>query len=125
MMTCLLRLLLSYQQMLFDPLNSVNEMLFNAHRRARDVTKLFEVIEKQDRLKDSELAKPLPQLQECIELNDMSFTYDSKLSAGPALGNISLRLERGTTTALGKSQIIDLCSHVVFLFLFFSFLFFS
>jgi ABC-type multidrug transport system fused ATPase/permease subunit len=86
--------------MLFDPLNSVNEMIFNAHRRAREITTLFEIIEEEDHLRDSEFAKPLTRLEDALQLNGVSVSYDSELDAGVALDNIDLRLERGTTTAL-------------------------
>jgi subfamily B ATP-binding cassette protein MsbA len=104
-------LLLAYQSMILDPIKAINDMIIHVSTQARHITALFEIVLTEDPLEDKPNAIDLPPLKDGIEIRDVTFSYDTRLEIPPALDNISLTLEKGTTTALvgrsgaGKSSL--------------------
>jgi ABC-type multidrug transport system fused ATPase/permease subunit len=101
----------SYLLMLIAPMRQLGIALGLAQRATASGARLFEVLDTQPRIVDAPDARPLPEGRGRVELDDVSFAYHD---GPPALTDIDLVVEAGTTVALvgatgaGKSTLVQL-----------------
>src|SRR5919202_2507096 len=101
----------SYLLMLITPMRQLGVSLGLAQRATASGARLFEVLDTQPQLTAPADAPPLPEGRGRIELDHVSFAY---ASGTPALQDVDLVVEAGTTVALvgatgsGKTTLVQL-----------------
>jgi len=94
--------------MLYGPLGSIHQLVGRVHYCVHRSKPMLEILREKDTLKDVENAKPLPPLQDKIELRNLEFSYPS--SKKFSLFNINLDIPKGSTVALvGRSGAGKVC----------------
>jgi ABC-type multidrug transport system fused ATPase/permease subunit len=98
--------------MLIAPMRQLGLALGMAQRATASGARLFEILDREPHLRSKPDALPLPAGRGRVELRDVTFGYES--AAGPALRDIDLVVEAGTTVALvgatgsGKTSLVAL-----------------
>jgi ATP-binding cassette subfamily B protein len=101
----------AYLLMLIGPMRQLGIALGLAQRAVASGARLFELLDTAPRLHAPEDAPPLPEGRGRVELDHVSFAY---LSGPPALHDVDLVVEAGTTVALvgatgsGKTTLVQL-----------------
>jgi ABC-type multidrug transport system fused ATPase/permease subunit len=101
----------AYLLMLIAPMRQLGIALGLAQRATASGARIFELLDRQATVVAPAGAPPLPEGRGRVELRDMSFAYDG---SPPALRDIDLVVEAGTTVALvgatgsGKSTLVQL-----------------
>jgi ATP-binding cassette subfamily B protein len=101
----------AYLLMLIAPMRQLGIALGMAQRATASGTRIFELLDCEPLLVAAPDAQPLPPGAGRVELDHVSFAYDG---AGPALQDIDLVVDGGTTVALvgatgsGKSTLVQL-----------------
>ena len=101
----------AYLLMLIGPMRQLGIALGLAQRATASGTRIFELLDREPQLVSAPDAPPLPPGAGRVELDDVTFAYDG---TGPALRDIDLVVEAGTTVALvgatgsGKSTLVQL-----------------
>ncbi len=101
----------AYLLMLIGPMRQLGIALGLAQRATASGTRIFELLDREPRLMAAPDAPPLPPGAGRVELDHVSFAYDG---AAPALRDVDLVVEAGTTVALvgatgsGKSTLVQL-----------------
>lgn len=94
-------LLLSYQQLVFNPFTRLNWLFTRIRRQANRVKVLLGIIGESDRANAAIRPINLKKLNDKVEFRDVSFTYAGK---GNAVKNVNFTVEKGSTVALvGRS----------------------
>ena len=102
----------TYLLLLIAPMRTLGLALGMAQRATASGARLFEILDREPALITPPGAPPLPEGRGRVELRDVTFAYDS--APGPALRDIDLAVEAGTTVALvgatgsGKTSLIGL-----------------
>jgi ABC-type multidrug transport system fused ATPase/permease subunit len=102
----------TYLLMLIGPMRSLGLALGMAQRAVASGMRLFEILDREPRLVSPPGAPPLPAGAGRVELRDVTFQYES--APRPALCDIDLVVEEGTTVALvgatgsGKTTLVQL-----------------
>jgi ATP-binding cassette subfamily B protein len=100
-----------YLLMLIGPMRQLGVALGMAQRAAASGTRLFELLDRRPQLTSVPGAPPLPDGRGRVELDGVSFAY---ASGPPALHEVDLVVEAGTTVALvggtgsGKTSLVQL-----------------
>jgi ATP-binding cassette subfamily B protein len=98
--------------MLIGPMRSLGLALGMAQRATASGTRLFEILDRAPRLSSPPGAPPLPDGDGRVELRGVTFQYES--APRPALCDVDLVVEAGTTVALvgatgsGKTTLVQL-----------------
>jgi ATP-binding cassette, subfamily B, bacterial len=101
-----------YVLMLTGPMRTLGYMLGAAQRATASGARIFQVLDRAPGIVAPDDAPPLPHGRGRIELRDVSLTFDGALR--PALSEIDLSVEAGTTVALvggtgsGKTSLVSL-----------------
>jgi ABC-type multidrug transport system fused ATPase/permease subunit len=102
----------TYLLMLIGPMRSLGMALGMAQRAVASGMRLFELLDREPRLSSPPGAPPLPDGAGRVELRDVTFRYEN--APGPALRDVDLVVEAGTTVALvgatgsGKTTLVQL-----------------
>jgi ABC-type multidrug transport system fused ATPase/permease subunit len=102
----------TYLLMLIGPMRSLGMALGMAQRAVASGMRLFELLDREPRLVSPPGAPPLPDGAGRVELRDVTFGYES--APRPALCDVDLVVEAGTTVALvgatgsGKTSLVQL-----------------
>ena len=102
----------TYLLMLIGPMRSLGLALGMAQRATASGTRLFELLDRAPRLTSPAGAPPLPPGGGRVELSGVTFQYES--AQRPALSDVDLVVEAGTTVALvgatgsGKTTLVQL-----------------
>jgi ABC-type multidrug transport system fused ATPase/permease subunit len=102
----------TYLLMLIAPMRQLGLALGMAQRATASGARLFEILDREPHLRSKPDALPLPEGRGRVELRDVTFGYET--AAGPALRDIDLVVEAGTTVALvgatgsGKTSLVAL-----------------
>jgi ABC-type multidrug transport system fused ATPase/permease subunit len=103
-----------YLLMLLAPVRTLGWTLGLAQRATASGARLFEVLDREPRIAAAPDAVPLPPGAGRVELRDVSLVYGEDGDAEPALRDVSLTVEAGTTIALvgatgsGKTTLVQL-----------------
>jgi ABC-type multidrug transport system fused ATPase/permease subunit len=101
----------AYMLMLIGPMRQLGVALGMAQRAVASGIRLFELLDTEPTLTAPAGAPPLPEGRGRVELDRVSFSY---ASGGPALRDVDLTVEAGTTVALvgatgsGKTTLVQL-----------------
>ena len=101
-----------YLLMLMAPMRQLGMALGQAQRATASGARLFELLDRQPQLSESAGAVALPAGDGRVELRRVTFTYPT--AGAPALRDVDLAIEPGTTVALvgatgsGKSTLMQL-----------------
>lgn len=111
---------ISYVAMLQSPIRSFTQLLNQVQQSLISYGRIVEIIGVEPEIVDAPNAKPFPQLEQQVSLEDVSFTYSSdmldKKKVESALKHVSFDIPYGKTTALvghsgsGKTTITNLMS---------------
>jgi ABC-type multidrug transport system fused ATPase/permease subunit len=102
----------TYLLMLIGPMRSLGLALGMAQRATASGMRLFEILDRAPRLSSPPGAPPLPDGRGRVELRDVTFQYET--APRPALCDVDLVVEAGTTVALvgatgsGKTTLVQL-----------------
>jgi ATP-binding cassette subfamily B protein len=102
----------AYVLMLISPMRTLGYMLGSAQRATASGARVFQVLDRAPEIVAAPGAPPLPDGNGRVELRDVSLTFEG--SSHPALRNVNLDVEAGTTVALvgatgsGKSALVSL-----------------
>ena len=102
----------TYLLMLIGPMRSLGLALGMAQRATASGARLFEILDRAPRLTAPPGAPPLPDGAGRVELRDVTFQYEN--APRPALCDVDLAVEAGTTVALvgatgsGKTSLMQL-----------------
>jgi ABC-type multidrug transport system fused ATPase/permease subunit len=102
----------TYLLMLIAPMRQLGIALGLAQRATASGARIFELLDREPRIVAPADAPPLPDGNGRVELRDVSFSYEG--SSTPALRDVDLVVEAGTTVALvgatgsGKSTLVGL-----------------
>jgi ATP-binding cassette subfamily B protein len=102
----------TYLLMLISPMRTLGIFLGMAQRAVASGARIFEILDREPRLVVPDDAPPLPAGAGRVEFRDVSFAYEE--GDGPALHDIDLVVEAGTTVALvgataaGKTTLVSL-----------------
>jgi ABC-type multidrug transport system fused ATPase/permease subunit len=102
----------TYLLMLIGPMRSLGLALGMAQRATASGARLFEILDRAPRLYSPPGAPPLPDGAGRVELRDVTFRYEN--APRPALCDVDLEVEAGTTVALvgatgsGKTTLVQL-----------------
>jgi ABC-type multidrug transport system fused ATPase/permease subunit len=105
----------AYLLMLIAPMRQLGIALGLAQRATASGARLFEILDREPRLEGRSGAPPLPEGRGRVELRGVSFAYEG---AAPALRDVDLAVEAGTTVALvggtgsGKSTLVQLLARL-------------
>ena len=105
----------AYLLMLIAPMRQLGIALGMAQRATASGARIFELLDRAPRITAPAGAPPLPAGQGRVELRDVSFGYEG---SPPALRDIDLTVEAGTTVALvgatgsGKSTLVQLLARL-------------
>ncbi|HWM08018.1 MAG TPA: ABC transporter ATP-binding protein, partial [Solirubrobacteraceae bacterium] len=101
----------AYLLMLIGPMRQLGIALSMAQRATASGARVFELLDREPQVFSPPDAKPLPEGRGRVELRDVTFAYEG---SAPALHDIDLVVEAGTTVALvgatgsGKSTLVQL-----------------
>jgi len=110
-LTSLVAITTSYLVMLYSPLEALTHLAWALEGAAAAATRCFEVLDREDEVKDAPNAQIITHARGQIAYEDVSFAYTS---AQPILGNINLQIHPGETVAFvgatgaGKSTLLSL-----------------
>ena len=102
----------AYLLMLIGPMRQLGIALGMAQRATASGTRIFELLDREPRVVAPEGAPALPEGAGRVELEHVSFAYDG--AAAPALRDVDLVVDAGTTVALvgatgsGKTTLVQL-----------------
>jgi ATP-binding cassette subfamily B protein len=102
----------AYLLMLINPMRQLGIALGMAQRATASGARLFEVLDREPRIESPPGAPPLPPGRGRVELDGVSFRFER--APGPALRDVDLVVEAGTTVALvgatgaGKTTLVQL-----------------
>jgi ABC-type multidrug transport system fused ATPase/permease subunit len=102
----------TYLLMLIAPMRQLGIALGLAQRATASGARVFELLDREPRIVTPEGAPPLPAGQGRVELRGVRFAYEG--APGPALHDVDLVVEAGTTVALvgatgsGKTTLVQL-----------------
>ena len=102
----------AYLLMLISPMRTLGIALGMAQRATASGTRIFELLDREPRVVSPPDAPPLPEGAGRVELDHVSFGYEG--AAAPALRDVDLVIEAGTTVALvgatgsGKTTLVQL-----------------
>jgi ABC-type multidrug transport system fused ATPase/permease subunit len=102
----------TYLLMLIGPMRQLGIALGMAQRATASGARLFEILDRPPALTSPPGAPPLPEGRGRVELRDVTFQYETAPS--PALRDVDLVVEEGTTVALvgatgsGKTTLVQL-----------------
>ena len=102
----------AYLLMLIGPMRQLGIALGMAQRATASGTRIFELLDREPRVVAPEGAPGLPEGAGRVELEHVSFAYDG--AAAPALRDVDLVVDAGTTVALvgatgsGKTTLVQL-----------------
>jgi ABC-type multidrug transport system fused ATPase/permease subunit len=102
----------AYLLMLISPMRTLGYMLGSAQRATASGARIFQVLDRAPRMTSPEDAPPLPEGRGRVTLSGAGLTFDG--SAHPALSDIDLEIEPGTTVAIvgamgsGKTALVSL-----------------
>jgi ABC-type multidrug transport system fused ATPase/permease subunit len=102
----------AYLLMLIAPMRQLGVVLGLAQRATASGARMFELLDREPRIVTPPGAPPLPEGRGRVELRGVRFAYES--ANAPALRDIDLTVEAGTTVALvgatgsGKSTLVQL-----------------
>jgi ATP-binding cassette, subfamily B, bacterial len=102
----------TYLLMLISPMRTLGYMLGMAQRATASGRRVFEILDRPSRMPVPEGAPPLPAGAGRVELRDVTLRYEG--TPTPALRDVSLVVEAGTTVALvgptasGKTTLVSL-----------------
>jgi ATP-binding cassette subfamily B protein len=105
----------AYLLMLIGPMRQLGIALGMAQRATASGARVFELLDRAPQLVTPAGAPPLPAGRGRVELRDVSFAYEG---SPPALRDVSMTVEAGTTVALvgatgsGKSTLVQLVSRL-------------
>ncbi len=112
----------TYLLALLAPMRSLGITLGMAQRATASGARLFELLDRQPRIVAAPGAPPLPEGSGRVELRGVSLRYDDASASSsqlkPALRDVSLTVEAGTTLALvgatgsGKTTLVQLVSRL-------------
>ena len=106
----------AYLLLLIGPMRSLGIVLGLAQRATASGARLFEILDREPGLVAPPGAPPLPEGRGRVELRDVTFQYDT--APRPALSDIDLVVEAGTTVALvgatgsGKTTLVQLLARL-------------
>jgi ABC-type multidrug transport system fused ATPase/permease subunit len=106
----------TYLLMLIGPMRQLGIALGMAQRATASGARLFEILDRAPALTAPEGAPRLPEGRGRVELRDVTFQYDT--APGPALRDIDLVVDAGTTVALvggtgsGKTTLVQLLARL-------------
>jgi len=106
----------TYLLMLIGPMRSLGIALGLSQRATASGARLFEILDREPGLVAPPGAPPLPEGRGRVELRDVSFQYET--APRPALHDIDLIVEAGTTVALvgatgsGKTTLVQLLARL-------------
>ena len=105
----------TYLLMLLSPMRTLGISLGLAQRATAAGARLFQILDREPRITSRPGAPALPAGSGRVELRDVTLVYDPARPAGrPALEDVSLTVEAGTTVALvgatgsGKTTLVQL-----------------
>jgi ABC-type multidrug transport system fused ATPase/permease subunit len=104
----------AYLLMLIGPMRQLGIALGMAQRATASGARLFELLDREPQLTAPAGAPPLPAGRGRVELEGVSFAYDQSSPTAPALRDVDLTVEAGTTVALvggtgsGKTTLVQL-----------------
>lgn len=108
-----LTMLLSLQDVLFSPISHIHRLIKDTKEVARRCLPIFLLLRQVDTVQDAPNATDVAPLKSSIVFQDVAFSY-SHQPGSHLLRSVSLRLPRGSTTAIvgasgaGKSTLISL-----------------
>ncbi|MET0768371.1 MAG: ABC transporter ATP-binding protein [Solirubrobacteraceae bacterium] len=106
----------TYLLMLIAPMRTLGLALGMAQRATASGTRLFQILDRVPEVVAPEGAPPLPEGRGRVELRDVTFTYER--AGSPALADVDLTVEAGTTVALvggtgsGKTTLVQLLARL-------------
>jgi ATP-binding cassette subfamily B protein len=106
----------AYLLLLIGPMRSLGIVLGLAQRATASGARLFEILDREPGLVAPPGAPPLPEGRGRVELRDVTFRYES--APRPALSDIDLVVDAGTTVALvgatgsGKTTLVQLLARL-------------
>ena len=106
----------TYLLMLIAPMRTLGLALGMAQRATASGTRLFQILDRVPEVVAPEGAPPLPEGRGRVELRDVTFTYER--AGSPALADVELTVEAGTTVALvggtgsGKTTLVQLLARL-------------
>jgi len=106
----------AYLLLLIGPMRSLGIVLGLAQRATASGARLFEILDREPGLVAPPGAPPLPEGRGRVELRDVTFQYES--APRPALSDIDLVVDAGTTVALvgatgsGKTTLVQLLARL-------------
>ena len=107
-----------YLLMLMGPIRTLGWTLGLAQRASASGHRLFELLDRQPTITAAPDAEPLPSGNGRVELRDVTLVYGEEHEATPALNDISMTVEPGTTIALvggtgsGKTTLVQLIARM-------------
>jgi ATP-binding cassette subfamily B protein len=102
--------------MLIAPMRQLGLALGMAQRATASGARMFEILDREPRVVAPDGAPPLPEGRGRVELRDVTFTYER--ATRPALRDVDLAVEAGTTVALvggtgsGKTTLVQLLARL-------------
>lgn len=102
---------LAYIKNMYKPMQDISKIMDSYSKADVGYERIKEVIEVEDEMRDAPDAKVAPKLRGDIELEDVSFCYNSEQ---PILSDINLHVKAGTTVAIvgptgsGKTTLVNL-----------------
>lgn len=102
-----------YLQSFFDPIQQLSQLYTTYQQGMAALDKIFDLLDEEPDLVDAPGAKPLPEIEGKVVLDDVWFAYEE---GRWALRSVDLAIEQGETVALvghtgaGKSTLIKLVS---------------
>ncbi|HUR85095.1 MAG TPA: ABC transporter ATP-binding protein [Solirubrobacteraceae bacterium] len=106
----------TYLLALLGPVRTLGMLLGMSQRATASGARIFELLDREPRIVPAPDAGPLPQGSGRVELRGVSLTYEE--AGEPALDDVSLSVEAGTTLALvgatgsGKTTLVQLVSRL-------------
>ena len=106
----------TYLLMLIAPMRTLGLALGMAQRATASGARLFQILDRVPQVVAPAGAPPLPEGRGRVELRDVTFTYER--AGAPALADVDLAVEAGTTVALvggtgsGKTTLVQLLARL-------------